>query len=381
MPAAQAQVIQDDARRQLQRQDALRLIRTPGVGPVAFRQLLARYRTPSAALAALPGLARRGGRREAPAVPPVAAAQAEMEANERAGARLLIQGDAEYPAALASLESAPPVLSLRGRAELLARPTVAIVGARNASAAGLRLAERMAADLAQAGLVIASGLARGIDTAAHRGSLAGGTIAVIAGGIDTVFPPENAQLQEQIAEEGVLLAEMPPGNRPMARHFPRRNRIIAGLSLGVVVVEAAARSGSLGTARLALDAGREVLAVPGSPLDPRCEGTNGLIREGATLTRHAADVMEVVGALAQTRIGPLPRHARLLEELRQAPDEAFDADGGQARIAELLGPTPVSVDTIVEHSGLTLPIVLTILLEFELAGRVTRQSGNRVSWA
>jgi DNA processing protein len=270
------------------------------------------------------------------------------------------------------LENAPPLITAKGRLELLDRPMVAIVGARNASAAACRFARGLAHELGREGVTVVSGLARGIDTAAHDGSIDEGTIAVIAGGIDVVYPPENAARQRDIAERGLVLAEMAPGTEPRARHFPYRNRIIAGLSAGTVVVEAAPRSGSLITARLAAEAGREVMAVPGSPLDPRAQGCNGLIRDGATLIQNAADVIEAVrptlGQLASPRASFEP-----------AP-EPIDPDPDlRTEIESLLGPSPVLVDEIVRQSGAPAGAVQLVLLELDLAGRLDRHAGGKVS--
>ncbi|GGB25300.1 hypothetical protein GCM10011380_13590 [Sphingomonas metalli] len=262
--------------------DRLRLIRTHGIGPVAYRQLMARFGSAEAALAALPMLAGRGGG-HAPVPPQPAAIEREMAQTARLGAHYLFLDDPDYPPLLAELDNAPAAVTWRGDLSLAMRPCVALVGARNASAAACRFARGLAQELATQGTIMVSGLARGIDTAAHQGTLAGGTIGVIASGIDIGFPPENAALQEDVASRGLLIAEQPPGTQPLARHFPSRNRIIAGLAAGTVVVEAAPRSGSLITARLAAEAGREVMAVPGSPLDPRAQGCNLLIREGAIL--------------------------------------------------------------------------------------------------
>ncbi len=276
----------------------LRLIRTENVGPITFMQLLRRFGTAAAALDALPELARRGGRTRPIRICPRAEALREIETTAAAGARLVARGEPDYPQVLATLDDAPPVLALKGEAGLGHRPAVAVVGARNASALGIRFARQIAAELAGRGLIVASGLARGIDRAAHEGALAagtaGGTIAVLGAGIDVAYPAENAELQARIGEEGLLVAEMPTGTQPKPAHFPRRNRIIAGLALGTLVVEAALQSGSLITARLALEQGREVFAVPGSPLDPRCRGTNDLIRQGATLAEGADDVLRVL---------------------------------------------------------------------------------------
>jgi DNA processing protein len=350
----------------------LRLIRTAGIGPVTFAQLIARFGTPAAALAALPDLARRGGGK-APAVATLAAVEAEVAAVERLGGRYLFIGQGLYPPLLARIETAPPALIVRGRPGLLERRAVAIVGARNASAAAIRYARGLAAELAEAGLLVVSGLARGIDSAAHAGAGPARTAAVIAGGSDVVYPPENADLQAAIATDGVLIAEQPPGTQPHARHFPSRNRIIAGLAAGTVVVEAAPKSGSLITARLAADYGREVMAVPGSPLDPRAQGCNALIREGATLVQTAADVIEALGPIdGRSVAAPAPFYG--------APPPIVDADDCDRRaVTDLLGPTAVAVDEIVRQSGRAPAIVQTVLLELELAGRLERHAGGRVS--
>jgi DNA processing protein len=349
----------------------LRLIRTPQVGPVTYAQLIARFGDAAHAIAALPDLARRGGGK-APAVADRSVAERELAFASRIGARHLFRGDADYPALLAELDDAPAAMMVRGDVGLLRRQTVAMVGARNASAAACRFARQLAAELARETVTVVSGLARGIDTAAHVGSLDGGTVAVIAGGIDIAYPPENAGLQERVASAGLLIAEQPPGTEPRARHFPYRNRIIAGLALGTVVVEAAPKSGSLITARLAGEQGREVMAVPGSPLDPRAQGCNGLIRDGATLIQNASDVLECLA----------PIDTRML----RSPDAPFDGappqdadDGERHAVAGLLGPVPVAIDELIRQSGLTPAIVQTVLLELELAGRLERHAGGRVS--
>ncbi|MGI4730400.1 MAG: DNA-processing protein DprA [Janthinobacterium lividum] len=347
----------------------LRLIRTPRVGPVSYRQLVARFGTAAAALDALPMLARRGGG-EPLAVPARGVVEREMAATERFGARYLFLDDADYPPLLAELENAPPVMILRGRAELLAGRCVAMVGARNASAAACRFARQLAADLAAEGATVVSGLARGIDTQAHVGA-GSATIAVIASGIDVVFPPENAALQQRLGEEALVIAEQPPGTEPRARHFPYRNRIIAGLAQGTVVVEAVPKSGSLITARLAAEAGREVMAVPGHPLDPRAQGCNLLIREGATLVQSAADILELIRPID-------PRSVRApASGYTPPPTDASDAE--RRSVATLLGPVPVAVDELIRQSGRSPAAVQTVLLELELAGRVERHAGARVS--
>jgi DNA processing protein len=357
--------------------DWLRLIRSENVGPVTFYQLLQRFGSAAAALAALPELARSAGRARPLTILPRAAAEREMAALERLGGKLLAWGEPDYPASLAATEDAPPLLALRGQGELLSRPAIAVVGARNASANGRRFARDMALQLGQRGVTVISGLARGIDAAAHEGALPTGTVAVVAGGIDVAYPEENRDLQEAIAERGAVLAEMPLGTTPQARHFPRRNRIISGCALGVLVVEAALRSGSLITARFALEQGREVFAVPGSPLDPRCRGSNDLLRRGATLTETADDILaEIAAHVAPSpapRRGPRPEMAELD---RPSPAELKDA---MRLILEKLSPTPVPVDDLVRECGISPSLTLNVLLELELAGRLERQPGNLVA--
>lgn len=359
------------------RLDALRLARTENVGPVTFRRLLGRFGSATAALHALPELARRGGRTAPIRTCSREAAERELAALEALGARLLVLGEPGYPRALAAIDDAPPLLSAMGDAGLLDRRAVAIVGARNASANGRRLAGELARDLAAAGFAVVSGLARGIDSAAHRGALAGGTVAVVAGGIDVVYPPENEDLQREIAERGALIAELPPGTVPQARHFPRRNRLVSGLSLGTIVVEAAPRSGSLITARLALEQGREVFAVPGSPLDPRCRGTNNLIREGATLVESAADVLQVLDGMIPVAM-PAPEPAVLAEEPTSAEAEDVIA-AARGEVVRQLGPSPVAADDLIRQTGVPAGLVRMVLLELELAGRLERHAGDRVA--
>ncbi len=356
--------------------DRLRLIRSENVGPITFRRVVERFGSAGAALEALPSLARRGGAR-AIAVCPRTDAEQEMAAVAAMGARLVVLGEQDYPTVLAQIEDAPPVLAVGGHAHLLGKPAVAVVGARNASTNGRRFARKLAADLGERGLVVVSGLARGIDAAAHEGALDGGTAAVMAGGLDVVYPKENAALYDQVLERGVALTEMPPGTEPQARHFPRRNRIISGLALGVVVVEASPRSGSLITARLALDQGREVFAVPGSPLDPRARGPNDLIRQGAMLIESADDI---VNALEGQLRAPLaePETAEFRAPAAQVAADA-EIDGARAAIIDLLGPTPVGVDELVRSCQFSPAVVSVVLLELELAGRLERQPGNQVS--
>ncbi len=352
------------------------MIRTETIGPITYRQLIARFGDADTAIRALPDLARRGGR--GLVIAGADAAEAELAALATLGATMIFIGTPAYPALLAGLESAPPVISAQGDISLLERPAVAIVGARNASAAGVRFARQLANDLAAQDLVVVSGLARGIDAAAHTGAMAGGTIAVVAGGVDVVYPPENAALMAEIGEKGLILAEQMPGVEPQARHFPRRNRIIAGLAAGTLVVEGAPKSGSLITARVAAEAGREVMAVPGSPLDPRAQGCNLLIREGATLVQSAADVVEALSAFGQgPQIGMRFKAAEAAGWYDEVAMEAGDAE--RLAVAALLSPTPVAIDEVVRLSQLPAAVVATVLLDLELAGGLVRHAGGRVA--
>jgi DNA processing protein len=347
----------------------LRLARSPGIGPVTYRQLIARFGSARAALDAVPDLARRGGG-SAPKLFSRDQAEREIDRVEKLGARYLVLGQGLYPRLLAEMEDAPPLLMAEGDLGLLERQAVAIVGARNASAAACRFARGLAHDLGGEGLAVVSGLARGIDSAAHDGALETGTIAIIAGGIDVFYPPENEERQRAIGERGLVLAEMRPGTEPRARHFPYRNRIIAGISVGTVVVEAAPRSGSLITARLAAEAGREVMAVPGSPLDPRAQGCNQLIRDGATLIQTAADVAEAIR---------IPSSSVQSPPARFEPAEELNGKDVFGDIEELLGPSPVPVDEIIRLSGASSGAVQMALLELDLAGRLDRHAGGKVS--
>ncbi|MGE4430094.1 MAG: DNA-processing protein DprA [Sphingobium sp.] len=369
-----------------ERFDRIRLARSEGVGPVSYRHLLKRFGSAGEALYALPELARqKGGRSVRPA--PEQAIMREVERLAAIGGRWLIAGDSDYPALLAETADAPPVLTVRGETRLLHRRCVAIVGARNASAAARRMARELSRDLVLAGHVVVSGLARGIDTEAHQGALAGGTggtIAVIASGIDIAYPPENAALQDRIAAEGLLIAEQPPGTEPRARNFPHRNRIIAGLSAATLVVEAAPRSGSLITARLAGEYGREVLAVPGSPLDPRSHGCNDLIRNGATLIQSAADVIEAIAPFAMAEPclpleEPLRPPAMRREDAGHPASPPAQVPKEPGDLMTLLGPVPVAVDELIRQSGLDPSTVQMALLDLELAGRLERHAGARVA--
>lgn len=357
----------------------LRLARTDGIGPLTYRRLLQRHGSAAAALEALPGLAARGG--SVLRAPPADAIRRELEEVAAMGGRFIFLDDPDYPPLLALLESAPPALALIGDAGLLLQRQVALVGARNASALGCRLAGELAEAMAAAGLVVTSGLARGIDGAAHEGALrAGRTIAVIPGGLDRAYPPEHAELQGLIAEHGLVVAEAPLGTAPIARHFPRRNRIIAGLSLGVLVVEAALRSGTLMTARLGLEAGREIFAVPGSPLDPRCAGSNDLLRQGAHLTERVSDVLENLPETphAMPLFRPRPSRDKGARNTTSAAPGSLDLADEAGQLLDLIGTSPVVVDELMRRCHLSAAAVQALLLDLELEGRIATLPGNRV---
>ncbi|HLJ52909.1 MAG TPA: DNA-processing protein DprA, partial [Rhizomicrobium sp.] len=348
-----------------QRRAWLRLSRTQNVGAVTFAQLIARFGSAEAALEALPSLVKRGGG-DRVRMPSNDAIEDEIAALHKLGGRMLASCEPEFPRGLAAADPPPPIISVFGHVTILQREIVALVGARNASALGRKFAATLARDLSSAGLVVASGLARGIDTAAHEGALPGGTCAVVAGGVDNIYPPENAPLYERIRNEGCVVSEMPLGQSPQARHFPRRNRIISGLSRGVVIVEAAEGSGSLITANYALEQGREIFAVPGSPLDPRAKGTNRLIREGATLVETADDILTALRPI-------LGRDFADPEGAQPRPPSDFslsDAEANRLRacLEEALGPAPVEVDELVRSCNASVSAVLSVLLEMELAG-------------
>ncbi len=354
-----------------QRLDWLRLIRSQNVGPRTFRGLVNHFGGARAALEALPSLARRGDAEMAVKICSRAEAERELAAAQKLGVAFVALGEPDYPQRLQMIDDAPPLIAIRGHLAALTMPTVAIVGSRNASGAGLKFTQRLSRDLGEAGFAVASGLARGIDAAAHAAALATGTIAVLAGGHDCVYPPEHADLLEAILPAGAALSEMPLGWEPRARDFPRRNRLISGLALGVVIVEAAKRSGSLITARMALEQGREVFAVPGSPLDPRAEGTNSLIKQGATPVTEAADIIAVLQPIMEDYKLP----AREPAKASDAGESAEPADGERARIVSLLGPSPVSIDDLVRLSNASPAAVRMVLLELEIAGRVERHGG------
>lgn len=355
----------------------LRLIRSERVGPTTFRELLNHYGSAAAAVDALPDLSRRGGAVRGIRIASREDAEAELQAAERIGARLVAVGEPGYPIHLRHIDAPPPLVSILGGDDIADRPSVAIVGARNASLAGRKMARRIAGDLGEAGFAIVSGLARGIDAAAHEASLRTGTAAVLAGGLDRIYPPEHVPLLQSIVDEGgIAITEMPLGWSARAQDFPRRNRLISGMSLGVVVIEAAKRSGSLHTARFASEQGRDVFAVPGSPLDPRAEGCNHLIREGATLIVGADDVVEALAPLLDRPPAPPPR---LEDPMPQGhPDPQAD-DSARTAIVEALSPTPTSVDEIIRETKLPPAVVQLVLLELDLAGRLARHGGGAVS--
>ena len=357
-----------------ERRDWLRLSRTENVGPITFRQLMRRFGTAAKALEVLPDMAAHGGKRSFKLPNPDSVAD-EIFRTTKLGGRILAMGEPDYPEALAAIEDAPPLITVLGQISVLQKRCIGIVGARNASLNGRKMAENLARDLGREGITIVSGLARGVDTAAHQGSVTTGTAAVVAGGVDVVYPEENRKLYEQIGELGCVVSDQPLGLEPIAKLFPRRNRIISGLSLGIIVVEAAEKSGSLITARMALEQGREVFAVPGSPLDPRCTGTNDLIRQGGVLTESVRDVLTHIHALPQR-----------LAEPKESPFGAFPVDDDEAqldlarvKIIENLSPSPVSIDELIRQCHVSPSLVLTVLLELELAGRLERQAGNRVA--
>lgn len=362
----------------------LRLIRSENVGPVTFRDLINYYGGASKALDILPTLSGRGGSGRPIRICSRSDAERELDAAERAGAVALFAVENDYPPLLAQAEAPPPMVYAKGKMDLLKRPAIAIVGSRQCSAAGVQLTKLFATELAEAGLVIVSGLARGIDRAAHEASLRSGTVAVLAGGIDWVYPPEHSELQANIGAEGCLVTERPPGLQPRDKDFPRRNRIIAGLVYGVVIVEAAARSGTLVTARYANELGREVFAVPGHPLDPRAEGTNRLIKHGATLVTQAEDVISVLRPMLgyqekreiQARsatLPPAPATRSTAAAVELAPDDVLRA------VLTALGPAPVAIDALARQTGLNAKAVQIALLELDLAGRIERQGQSLVA--
>lgn len=355
----------------------LRLSRTENVGPVTFYQLVDRYGSASKALEILPDLSRRGGRKKPLKAPVLSDVQRELKALQNLGGGIVTAACPAYPLALAACDDAPPVLSYIGDLSLLSKSCVAMVGARNASINGKKFAEKLSRELGAHGQVVVSGLARGIDTAAHKGALETGTVAVVAGGIDVIYPPENEALYKDIAARGLILAESAFGQKPFAQSFPRRNRIVSGLSKGVVVIEATMRSGSLITARLAGEQGRDVFAVPGHPLDPRAQGPNHLLRQGAVLVRHAQDILETLASFSGTGF----QEPRVMDmPLSEPLPEEFDMpENVQDMVLTHMSFVPIAVDELIRTCHLSIPVVQTVLLELELAGRIKRLLGNRVS--
>lgn len=359
----------------------LRLIRSDNVGPVTFRELINHYGGAALALEALPELARRGGRRAKIRITTKADAERELERAASVRAQPIFTIEPGYPPALAAIEAPPPLLYVKGDAAVLARPAVAIVGSRQASAAGHKLTRHFATGIGAAGYVVVSGLARGIDAAAHDAALRTGTIAVVAGGVDIVYPPENTELQAAIAGEGAIVSEMPPGFTPRGKDFPRRNRLISGIALGVLVIEAARRSGTLSTANFAIEQGREVFAVPGHPLDPRAEGTNTLLKRGATIATEPSDVIDALAPLS----GLTPdqafaeQHAAAAWQPPPPLPPPLLADADRERVLEALGPAPVDIDALMRATGLDTRALNVVLMELDLAGRIVRHGGSLVS--
>ena len=365
---------------QAEKRDWLRLIRSENIGPITFHQLIARYGTAADAIAAVPELRRRGGVSGPGRICSTRDAERELGTAERAGARIVALPEPDYPPLLRQIEAPPPVLVMKGDASIPARPAVAIVGSRSASAAGRQFAATLSRELGEEGVAVVSGLARGIDTAAHHAALATGTVAVVAGGIDIIYPPENAGLHGEIAQQGLLISEAPLGYLPRGTDFPRRNRLISGISLGVVVVEAAERSGSLITARMALEQNREVFAVPGHPLDPRALGTNALIKSGAMLITGAADVLEALSPTDLVTRSFREPDATAISDGVPHPGPADDLHPEErAAVIEALGISPVSIDIVVRRTGLSPRQIAVALLELDIAGRLERHGQQGVS--
>ena len=358
----------------------LRLLRTENIGPITFYKLLERFGSAENALKAIPDLARRGGRMGGLKAFATDLAEKELAQVEKAGARLIARDEPEYPSLLEQIEDAPPLITVMGHSSILSKPSLAVVGARNASLPGQKIAGSFSRKVAATGYVIVSGLARGIDTAAHTASLDTGTIAIVAGGINVIYPRENEKLYRQISEQGAVIAESPFGTEPIARHFPRRNRLISGLSLGVLIVEAAMKSGSLITARMAVEQNREVFAVPGSPMDPRSEGANKLIQDGAHIATSADDILRELESLRLRPMNDPPADPwkgapnLFSQNLTKEPDEAL-----RIKILEMLSPTPVQIDEVIRAAEAPTSEVLIVILELELAGRIERHPGNKVN--
>lgn len=356
-----------------EKRDWLRLIRTPNVGPVAFRDLLQRFGSADAALTALPQLSRK----KAMGIPPLDQIEAEMEANDQIGVKLMAACEPDYPAYLRALDPPPPLISVLGRVDILHRPCAAIVGSRNASAIGQKFAHQMAHGLGEAGVTVISGLARGIDTSAHYGALSAGTAAVLGGGVDHIYPRQNTDLFHQLKEQGALISESPLGYTAKARDFPRRNRIISGLSLGVIVIEAAERSGTLITARYALEQNREVMAAPGSPLDPRTKGCNRLIRQGAALIENVDDVLNILEQLPRPDV--MEPETLYVPQRKTVDVSQQDIASARTEILTVLSPTPTARDTLIRTTQLPVPLAIAALLELELSGDIHVEPDGRIS--
>lgn len=360
--------------------EVLRLIRSENVGAITFFHLIRRYGSAGRALEALPDIAKRGGKRQI-RVASVADAESELERARLFGARIVLYGQAEYPPMLLEIADAPPLLMVRGKPSLWEnRRCVAFVGSRNATAAGCSLTRKLARECGEQGFIVVSGLARGIDAAAHQGALATGTVGVIGGGIDTIYPPENRPLYDQMAETGAVISEQPFGAAPHARSFPARNRIIAGMCEGLLVVEASPKSGSLISAQFALEQGREVMAIPGSPLDPRSQGTNGLIKQGATLIESSEDIFRALQEFPQRMQKGMEENQLTFEAFVKEPDmqEMVEAE---ERLLRALSPTPVALDALIRETGIPAALVQSLVLEIEIAGRIQRSSGGRIALA
>lgn len=361
----------------IERTARLRLIRSENVGPITFFKLLERYGSAKDALLALPALVKKGGRKKPPKIHPLGEAEDELDKLAAMGGTMICWGEHEYPPLLAHIDDAPPVLFIRGHTHLLRKRCVGVVGSRNASINGRRFAQMTASTLGGAGYLVVSGMARGIDTAAHQGALQSGTIAVLGGGVDIVYPRENQTLYNELLEVGAVVSEVPLGTTPQARHFPRRNRIISGMARAIVVLEAGAKSGSLITARMALEQGREVFAVPGPPQDPRVKGCNSLIREGAYLTESADDVLRLLAEMTDSAFEE--RRRKVVDGITAKAIDEKEVSKDRTKIHQALGYGPTDIDDIVRDTGASPASVSIVLLELELAGRLERQHGNKVS--
>lgn len=355
----------------------LRLIRSENVGPITFFKLLERFKTAKEAIDALPGLAKNGGREARLKICPQSKAEDEIAATEKSNIQMIHWGEPSYPPLLGHIDDPPPILFVRGHTSYLNKKAVGFVGSRNASINGRRFAHTTAETIGKAGYLIVSGMARGIDAAAHEGALSTGTLAVLGGGVDVIYPREHRKLYDELLEKGAICSEVPLGISPQARHFPRRNRIISGISRGVVVLEAGARSGSLITARMALEQGREVFAVPGAPQDPRVKGANMLIRQGAQLTENASDVIDTLGGMMPCHLGE--RRSDKFNVMNFEPATHTDLENIRTHILSALGFGPTDIDDVIRDAEGQAGVVATVLLELELAGRLERHNGNKVS--